>query len=252
MAEMKLGRWRAAAEQMKACLARRNQPSLTTIHPEIRTVVPQHCLAVALTHARDFNAAEAAFQDALREAPNFVPVHLDYSEAMISQGRDVEALQYVHQLAAAHAGDPTVWERGGQIALSQPAFLEVALDWTEAACAQHPAHPALVLQRAEALLLAGRLKESAPLWQEFASESTPSHLAALVVCEILGGTRGAPVEPSMQALVARDVMKWISRLVQFGAEAMVRLLEERTEMLRHRCPAAAEQLERVFAEADAA
>ena len=48
----------------------------------------------------------------------------------------------------------------------------------------------------------------------------------------------------------RDEMDQAARSVR--AEAMVRLLEERTEILRDRCPAAAEQLERAFAEADAA
>jgi len=249
MAALKLSRWTEAAEQMKRCLERRHAPSVTTVYPEIRTVAPRHCLAMALMRAQQPDAAARAFEAALAEAPDHFAVRFDYASFLFANGQDVAALEHLHQLTQAKPSDATVWQSGGKVALSRPEYLDVALDWTAAAVAQCPADSLIALQRAEALLLAGRSDEARPLWKRFHDPLEPRHVAALVICEVLAGeVRGGIALAGADA----EVLAWFKRFAEIGNEAGIRALQENLERLRPRCPAAANHLADIFSTAAAA
>jgi tetratricopeptide (TPR) repeat protein len=252
MAAMKLKRWKDAIGQFRACLARRDKPSLTIVHDEIRSVAPKHCLALALAYAKQMDAAAKTFAEAMKEAPDAFGLHYDFAGFLLNQGREVEALQKLHELAARKPDELSVWRAGARIALGRPKFLDVAIDWTTAAHAQHPADSLIATQRAEALLLGGRVAEALPLWREFHTNVDPQHAAALVICESVLGKSGELLPPSIQPGTAREVVQWLKRLVQCGAETVIRALHENVELVRERCPIAADQIAAVFAGAEAA
>ena len=101
-------------------------------------------------------------------------------------------------------------------------------------------------------MLAGQVAEALPLWREFHAAIDPRHLAALLICESVLEKAGEAIAAPVQAATAREVIVWLKRLVQFNAEATVRAMHEHVALVRERCPAAAEQIELVFAGAEAA
>jgi hypothetical protein len=96
-------------------------------------------------------------------------------------------------------------------------------------------------------MLAGHVAEALPLWREFHTAIDPQHVAALVISESVLGKRGELLPPSMQSATSHEIIVWLKRLVQFNAEATVRAMHEHVTLVRERCPAAAEQIEKVFA-----
>ncbi|MDB6023464.1 MAG: glycosyl transferase group 1, partial [Pedosphaera sp.] len=187
LAHMELKQPAEAAEQMRQCLAKRQQPALSPINADILKAGPRHCLALALTTLKDEAGAEQAFRLALDEDSTSRPVRLDFAKFQFQRGEAVEALKLLNELVAENPEDIQAWQFGGQVALSQAEYLEFAKDWTGEAIKQFPEHPAILLQRAEALLLNQDVDGALPLWTKAHSPTSARHLAALTLCELLAG-----------------------------------------------------------------
>ena len=67
LALMELGQLAEAATQMRECLAKRNQPSLSPINKDINTAAPRHCLTLCEAQLGNGAAAEKSFQDGLKD-----------------------------------------------------------------------------------------------------------------------------------------------------------------------------------------
>jgi glycosyltransferase involved in cell wall biosynthesis/Tfp pilus assembly protein PilF len=251
LAHLERKQFTPAAEQLRLCLARRDRPTLAPVHPEVRRAGPRHCLALCLAHAADHDAAEREFRLALADDPQSAPARLDYARFLHDRGRSVEALELLHQLATAQPSLAAAWQGGGAIALDRPEFLEVANDWTAEAQRHCPDDPTILTQRAEALTLTGHPESALPLWRRVETRAHPPALAALVVCEtVLADHRYQP-PASLTAAITNEFVRWYRRLLEFGAENVVRQLNTRRAALARVLPPAARLLEAALAEAAA-
>ncbi len=224
---------------MRQCLTKRDKPSLAPINPEIRKAGPRHCLAMCLAQLGDLEAATREFQKALQEDPQSRPLRFDYARFLAAREQPVEALNLLFALATEKPEEPQAWLQGGQLALSRPEFLEVALDWTAQAQLHSPDNPAIVRHRAEALTLSGQCAEALPLWQKLQSTSNPACLAGLVLCQtVLGENEFSPPE-HLESSVSQEFLKWYQRLLQFNARKTVEALNARAESLQAVLPSAA-------------
>ena len=252
LAHFELKQFGEAADQMRQCLSRRKQPALTPINTDILTAAPQHCLALSLARLGDFAGAEKAFIAALAENGHVETAKLDYAKFLQGQNRPVDALHRLHEIVAANARHFAAWKLGGEIALSQPEFLEFAGDWTGEAISALPENPVIAAQRAEALMLNGDSAAARELWEKlWRSEPEPRALAALILCEIgEDKTRHAPADGEERA-TSIAFLEWYKKLIAVRAQELVRKINERLETLSPSLPTAAGMLEAALCEADA-
>ncbi|HXP59517.1 MAG TPA: glycosyltransferase, partial [Dongiaceae bacterium] len=201
LACLELGRFQEAADQMRQCLLKRAQPSLAPVHKEIRKAGPRHCLAVALEHLGQTEAAAEEFRLAMEEDPKSRPARLDYARFLAGKGQLGEALKLLFALATENPSDLPVWQAGGQLTLSRPGLLEVARNWTAEALRHAPQDSKLLQQRAEALMLSGQCDLALPLWQRLPAGSDPSLMAARLLCKIVAGDNHPSPPPQDEARV---------------------------------------------------
>ena len=239
-----------AAEHMRQCLAKRSQPVLSPINKDIRKAGPAHCLALCLSQLQDPAGASEAFRRAMSEDPNSRAVRSDYARFLVAQKQPVEALQLYHALVAEQPNDEAAWLAGGQLALSHPEFLEVALDWTSEAMQKHPKHATVLAQRAEALLLAGRAEEAVVAWRETQPAQNPTALGALVLCETASNRNSPPPPAELEPAISQEFLRWYQRLVRYGAGALLTQVNARLDTLRTILPSAARVLTSALAEAN--
>jgi tetratricopeptide (TPR) repeat protein len=259
LAHLELKQFGEAADQMRQCLAKRQQPALAPINKEIHQAGPRHCLALCLDQLGQTEAAAEQFRRAIQDDPQARPARLDYAGFLAAHGQPVEAINLFLALANEKPDDAQAWFRGGRVALSAPEFQEVALDWTAEAQRHLPQEPALAQQRAEALLLAGQCEAALPLWRRLAlapgqngpaqTQSAPAQtLAALVLCETAAGQDVSPPPAHLEAAVSREFVNWYQRLAQFNARAALEELNRRVEALACVLPTAARLLAAALAE----
>jgi glycosyltransferase involved in cell wall biosynthesis/FMN phosphatase YigB (HAD superfamily) len=244
LAQLELAHFREAAEQMRQCLAKRRQPGLAPINPEINTAAPHHCLALCLARSGDPAAAETAFQDGLKETGGGDAVRVDYARFLAEQNRPVEALGQLNEVVAQNAQHLGAWQLGGQIALSRPEFLEFARDWTREAMQQVAQDPRIIAQRAEALMLSEDTGGALELWQQVWHQSPqPGVLAALILCETVETpTTHMPDEGPEEAAVSRAFIRWYQKLLPVKAHRLITRLNEQTDKLSRALPEAGRML----------
>lgn len=137
---LKLGQPAEAAKHFQRTLARRNDPAIGPVHPDIHTVAPHHCLAMSLAAAGVVTAADSAFQAALQAAPDTHPVWMDYCRFLAGHGRETDAVRLCCQIAAKRPDDTAPWELGAAIMMRFPALGGFAREWIEEAGTRFPAH----------------------------------------------------------------------------------------------------------------
>ena len=249
LAQTELKDFAAAAEQFRQCLAKRDRPALTPVNVEIRKAGPRHCLALCLEQMGEIGAADEEFRRAIEAEPQARPLRRDYARFLAAHERQADALNLLFALANEKPTDSQVWQQGGQLALTRPEFLEVAVDWTAGAAEHLPDDPALVQQRAEALMLAGQCGAALPLWRRWPPASNQALAAALVLCETAVGENQFSLEAADEAAVSREFVKWYQKLLQFNARQTVESLNAKLEVLERTLPSAASILASALAEA---
>jgi tetratricopeptide (TPR) repeat protein len=252
LAHLELKQPSEAADQMRQCLAKRSQPSLSPINTEIHKAGPHHCLALCLAQLGDTDAAAAEFCLAIEDDPQSRPARFDYARLLAARNQSVEALNLLFELVKHKADDSAVWLLGGQIALSRPEFLEVALDWTADAGRHFPQDLAILRQRAEVLTLANRCEEALPLWRRIRPESAPALAAALVLCETAANDDQFSPPMHLEAQISREFLKWYQRLIQFNNRSTVEAVNARIDSLQSRLPSVAHVLREALAQASVA
>jgi tetratricopeptide (TPR) repeat protein len=256
LAHLEQKQFSEAADQMRQCLAKREQPALAPINKEIHRAGPRHCLALCLDQLGQPEAAAQEFRRALDDDPGSRPARLDYAGFQAAHGQPVQALNLYCALARKEPQDTQPWLRGGCLALSAPEFLEVALDWTCEAQRYLPADLAIAHQRAEALTLAGQCEPALPLWRRVAAAAGPpaqaQAFAATVLCETASGQDLSAPPPALETAVSREFVAWYRRLVRFHARAAVEALHSRLEALQGALPSAGRLLAAALAEVQAA
>jgi glycosyltransferase involved in cell wall biosynthesis/tetratricopeptide (TPR) repeat protein len=251
LACIELKNYADGAEHMRRCLAKRDKPALSPINKNILKAGPHHCLALCLAALKQPVAADKMFRDAVSADPQSKAVSFDYVRFLAGNGREIDALKQLHQITMANPSDATLWLFGGQVALSQPEFLDFACDWTGEAAKIFPAHAGIAEQRAQALLLNGRIDEAFPLWRPLAAGPNPSHRAALLICEARLNLPLSPVPPELAARVSQEFVSWYRRLLAANAKKVVNVLNQRMDLLRPVVPGAVRTLEAAMAEASA-
>jgi glycosyltransferase involved in cell wall biosynthesis/Tfp pilus assembly protein PilF len=251
VAQIEVGQLPLAIEQLECCLAKRSQPSLAPIYPEINSAVPYGCLALCHKRLGAAAAAEQAYQAGLQEKGCGDTLRLDYAQFLVEQDRPVEALQRLHEVVAENAQHLAAWRLGGHIALSRAEFLEFARDWTHEAITHLPEDDVLTAQRAEALLLSQDPAGARALWERlWNNDRHPVALAALLMCELgQGAAAHAPQNEAEAAAVTRAFIEWYRKCINAGAREVVVALNAHTVELRSVLPEAARILEAVNAAA---
>jgi glycosyltransferase involved in cell wall biosynthesis/Tfp pilus assembly protein PilF len=252
LALMELKQPAAAAEQMRQCLAKRRQPALSPINKEILKAGPHHCLALSLAALGQQAGAEEAFRDALGEDAKSRPVRFDFAKFQSQQGRPLQALKLANELVAESGQDIQAWLLGGQIALSQPEFLEFAQDWTGEAIKHFPEDSAILLQRAEALTLNQQAALALPLWTRAHFPNSARHLAALTLCEVLAGECRRHFTPHTEKLVSQEFLKWYRHLIKCKAHSLINQINEKLDDLQAILPTAVGVLGAAMKQAEAA
>jgi glycosyltransferase involved in cell wall biosynthesis/Tfp pilus assembly protein PilF len=252
VARLELKQAAEAANEMRACLAKRGQPVLSPVNTDILGAGPRHCLARALAELGQKEEADQQYRDAISEEPTSRPARFDYAVFHFHQGRPIEALKLANQLVAENSRDLSAWLFGGQVALSNQELFPFACDWTSQAVQNFPDETAIASQRAEALTFSQQLEAALPLWLRLAAGKTPRHLAALVLTELLvTGTCNRQFGP-MEKTVSQEFLKWYRQLIKFRVNPVVSRINERFESLRPVLPSAAEILSVAMRKAEAA
>jgi glycosyltransferase involved in cell wall biosynthesis/Tfp pilus assembly protein PilF len=236
LAHMELKRPADGAEQMRQCLAKRGEATLTPVNPDILGSGPHHCLALCLMALQQKDAAGQSFAAAFREDAASRPLRFDFARYQTDIGQPVEALKLLNALAAEDPKESRVWEFGGQVATSRPDFLEFAAEWTGTALQHFPDHPALIAQRAETLFLTQDFGGAHALWCKARTSNPARQLAAIVLCEFLAGDCLRKFAPSDEALVSREAVNWYRQLISVGARQAVSQLGRRIEAVRRVLP----------------
>lgn len=249
LAYMELKQPSDAAEQMRQCIAKRDQPTLSPINAEIHKAGPQHCLAICLTALKDQPGARRAFQAALAGEAS-ARVRLDFARFEAASGQTLDALKILNQLAAENPGEAHIWRLGGEIALSRPDYASFASDWTSEAVKRCASDKTILLQRAEALTLNQQISEAIPFWQ--AAPASPRQHAALVLCEILSDGGGTPIPALGESAVSREAIHWYRQWIRAGAHSVIHQLHERMETVRLQLPTFVQMWEKASRQAKAA
>jgi tetratricopeptide (TPR) repeat protein len=179
-------------------------------------------------------------------------VRFDFAKFHFQQGRPIEALKLLNELVAGNGRDIQAWLLGGQIALSQPEFLEFAQDWTGEAMKHLPEDSGILLQRAEALMLHQQVEPALPLWSRAHYPNSARHLAALTLCEVLAGGCQRRFTPQNERLVSQEFLGWYRQLLKCKANSVVQEIGEKMEDLGAVLPAAAGALAAAMKKAEAA
>jgi len=254
LAHLELKQFSEAADQMRQCLTHRDRPALAPINKEIRGAGPRHCLALCLEQLGQAEEAADEYRQAVKDDPRSYPARSDYARFLAAHAQPVEALNLYSALAHEKPDEVRAWLQGGQLALSAPQFLEVAVDWTAEAVQRAPRNPAVLRQRAEALTLAGDCAKALPFWRAAAppagqESEALSPLAALVLCEtVLNDNQFLP-PPQIEEALSREFVKWYQRLVQYHARATAESLNAQVEVLGRFLPSAARLLSAAMADA---
>jgi tetratricopeptide (TPR) repeat protein len=246
------GQHQPAAEQMRQCIAKRSQHSLTPINTDILTAATHHCLAMSLARLGDYAAAESAFQAGLHEKGREEELRLEYAQFLLGQNRAVDALHRLHEFVSERPQFRGAWRLGAQIALARQEFLEVAGDWTTEAVIRFPEDCEIAAQRAEALLLNRQPAQAREIWRLLWNrQREPRAAAALVLCEILEGRPESGIDISERELgeTGRAFIGWYQRFLGVQAQWIISRINEQIEMLRTRLPGAADLLETALEEA---
>jgi tetratricopeptide (TPR) repeat protein len=251
LACIELKNYADGAEHMRRCLAKRDKPALSPVNKNILKAGPSHCLALCLAALKQPDAADKMFRDAIEADPKSKSVSFDYARFLAGNGREVDALKWLHQLVTTDPSDATPWLFGGQLALSKPEFLEFACDWTSEAVKFFPAHAGIAEQRATAFLLSGRIEEALPFWRQLAAGPNPSHRAALLVCEARLNLPAREVAGEFAVRVSQEFVSWYRRLLAANARKVVSVLNQRLDALRPVVPAAVRIIEAAMSEAGA-
>jgi GT2 family glycosyltransferase/Tfp pilus assembly protein PilF len=226
-----------AAEQMRQCLARRNQPTLTPVNREILKAAPNHCLALCLAATNQPEAARQAFEGALADDPLSRVVRFDFARFHAAQGASIDALKLLNQLALENPGEARVWQFGGQIALSRPECLDFSRHWTAQAIKHFPQDHSIAIQRAEVLMLNQDIERALPLWRIADAPASPRHRAAIVLCELLLGDRQHQFRSDEEPAISREAVQWYRQWISVGAHSLLHGLHERIEQIRLVLPA---------------
>lgn len=250
LAHLELKQFAAGAEQMRLCLAKRHEPTLSPVNRDIRKAGPHHVLALCLWGAQRHDDVEKAFLDALAEDSGARAAQFDFARWLAERGRKLDALHLLHKLVIGSDHEPRVWLLGAQIALSDPDLIEFACDWTGEAVSHHPGHAGLAAWRAEALLLAGQAGAALAALAAN-SERTPAlHAARLLAA--LGSDGEIPVfDGASESAVSGEFLRWYRRLIEFHADGLLMKISERLPELRNRLPSAARVLAAAVEEATA-
>ena len=218
---IQLKQYNEAQDHFRQCMAKRKQPALTPAIKDILKSGPHHCLAICLSRLNKAAEAEAAIQAGLAEEPASTGLRFEYAQLLAGQNRGVEALQLLYQLIQESVAEPPVWILGGQIALSQPEFLQVACDWTSEAIQKLPGNTDVLRQRAEALLLSQQVTEALAFWQKSCSTPQPACWAALILCELVTGAEISAVADVNEQALSREFLRWYRRLLKYSAKEVV-------------------------------
>jgi tetratricopeptide (TPR) repeat protein len=237
-----------ASRQMRQCLAKRDQPSLSPVNREIKKAAPWHCLAVCLRSLRQPAEAGNAFASALKEDDTSRPLRYDYSGFLADQGQPLEAIKVLHQLTGEEPGDVSAWLRGGRIALSKPEFVSFAADWTGEAIKLFPADPGVRLLRAEALTMIQDTPGALQLWQSLSLPSNARQLAAKLICQLADGQE-VHLEPSFEPAVSQEFIAWYRALIAVGADKLVLTINSCLNQICQVLPRAGKILEQALDEA---
>ncbi len=240
-----------ATTQMRECLAKKNQPALTPINVDTLTAAPWHCLALCQLRTGDAAGAEKSFEQAVAAEGRTNEARVDFAKFLAEQNRAVEALKQLHAVVTADSQFALAWRLGGQITLAQKEFLDFALDWTAEALTHLPEDLMVKSQRAEALLVAGKISEAAPLWQNlWERDRLPRSLAALHVCALAQGKKlPVPGSAAEEEQLSRAFIGWYQRLLGAGAMETAHRLNEYLPVLAAALPTAEKILRAALAEA---
>jgi glycosyltransferase involved in cell wall biosynthesis/predicted Zn-dependent protease len=252
LSHFELKDYRAAADQMRQCVAGRRRSALSPINTDILTAAPNHCLALSLARLDELAGAENAFQAALGEAGRLDEVKLDHAKFLLNQNRAVDALNELHEMVTANPGHEAAWKLGGEIALSQPEFLEFARDWTGEAMKHQADDLTINALRAEALMLTDDTAAAVGLWEHvWNREPQRKFLAALILCEVVEApTTQAPEDAADELATSREFIAWYQKLIASHAQTTIGKINEAADKLSRTLPTAAKILEAALAETE--
>jgi tetratricopeptide (TPR) repeat protein len=225
LAHLESKQFSEAADQMRQCLAKRGQRSLSPIHRDILTAAPYHCLAVSLAAIGKADDAEKAFQAGLKEVEHVNALRLDYARFLFEQKRAVDALHPPNEIVTR--------ERSAEATCHVPDDLIVKA------------------QRAEALILSEDLAGARPLWEKcWSNTRNPQALAALILCEAVDGTiTHKPEDNKDEIATSRAFIEWYQKLFAARAEKTLMRVNEQMNAIGDALPTAAKMLSAAMAEA---
>lgn len=242
-----------AITEFTACIEHRNDRVYSPINQEIHRAGPHHCLALCLLHSHQSETCEKHFLAALKDDPSSVAVRMDLAVFYRDQGRDVEALQALHEVIGIQPQHQPAWILGAEIALARPEFLEFARDWTGEAVKFLPENAILQARRAEALTLSGDLELASGIWEQLESEivaQRPDWNAAAIFCNVANNRQPMAVVETRREEVSQALIAFYRRAIECQAAEALELFNRNLASLAAVLPTAAHTLRAALKEAD--
>ncbi len=250
LAHVKLGQHPEAIPQLRACIAKAKDPVLTPGCQGVAGAPPYHLLADCL--AREGKAAEAEkeFKLALEFDPKSLGIRHDYAKFFISQKRCEEALPLLHQGTVEGRMDAVLWKLGCEIVNGHLNLPDLALEWTEAALADHPNNEELRKHRGIALLTAGKAAEALPFFEAAPNPTHPVVAGAIILCRLLAGSPATTAQPSNESAVSQEFISWYRRLLTHNSAKAVHEINRLLPVLQPLLPTATKVLREAATGAD--
>jgi tetratricopeptide (TPR) repeat protein len=237
-----------AREAFARCLSLREKKTLIPLNKEILTIAPYHCLGMALSGLGKVEAAIETLENGLLSHPgSHRTVQVDLAKIYYRKHNPVKALEILHSLTLDLPTDPEIWVLGGEVALSQPSFLEFALDWTSEAVKYCPANAQIQEQRGMALLFNQQCEGALECFLGLAKPAS-HNLAAIIMCQLVTGIELMPISLLEETSISSEFIKLYKQLLAFNSSNVLRVAMEETDRLASRLPSASRIVERIAKE----
>ncbi|MDB6055015.1 MAG: hypothetical protein JWN25_2538, partial [Verrucomicrobiales bacterium] len=171
----------------------------------------------------------------------------DLAKIYYRKNNPVKALEILHSLTLDLPTDPEIWVLGGEVALSQPSFLEFALDWTSEAVKYCPANAQIQEQRGMALLFNQQCESALECFLGLAKPAS-HNLSAIIMCQLVTGIELMPISLLEETSISSEFIKLYKQLLAFNSSNVLRVAMEETGRLASRLPSASRIVERIAKE----
>ncbi len=223
-AEQGLKRPKKAATLLRRSISALGEPSYSEPLAEATGTPARILLGAALLDGGSYEAARAAFDEALEMEPGCVDARVGLLALRHAEGRVREVLQELDALVAVSGNDPKVWLAGSILLDRIPRMEDAALSWIEEGQRRFAENPEMRRRLACAQLRCGRARAALETWKGLETRDLGT-VAGCCAAALASGQEIPEIPGSMREEARSEVLVWFRRWLASGThEALDRSL----------------------------